>query len=48
MFMETLLGGPVAYKKNELITEVHPDKVVSERDGEREERPWPPPGEKVP
>lgn len=33
--------GPVAYKQNELYIEIHRDKVVSSRDGEEAERPWP-------
>lgn len=41
MYMETARG-PVAYKDNELYIEIHPDKVVSSRDGEDVERPWPP------
>jgi hypothetical protein len=34
-------SGRHAYKQNELVVEIHPDKVVSMRDDEVAERPWP-------
>jgi hypothetical protein len=41
MHMETDLG-PLPYKHNVLFIEIHSDKIVSSRDDELEERPWPP------
>jgi hypothetical protein len=35
-------SGLHAYKQNELVVEIHADKVVSMRDDEVAECPWPP------